>query len=143
MCGTYMFHLLPIISLRYCIDSKQLVCVYYTIQILSHNSTAWIWYARLIVFYSQDHHASAVNWIWQYVAVRCMSLRAPMCSEHYLCLFMRNRMIYLHIIEKEGEYPTSLWYCVTTPYGVHDLCNDIHIQSVCPTTSPSSWSNLH
>ena len=40
------------------------------------------------------------------------------------------------IIEKEGEYRTSLWYCVTTLYGVHDLCNDIHIQSgftVCPT----------
>ena len=27
---------------------------------------------------------------------------------------------------KEGEYPTSLWYCVTTLYGGHDLCNDIH-----------------
>ena len=31
-----------------------------------------------------------------------------------------------YIIE-EGEYPTSLWACVTTPYGVHDLCNDIHM----------------
>ena len=30
--------------------------------------------------------------------------------------------------EKEGEYPTSLWACVTTLYGGHDLCNDIHIQ---------------
>ena len=32
-----------------------------------------------------------------------------------------------YIIEKEGEYPTSLWACVTTLYGVHDLCNDIHM----------------
>ena len=31
------------------------------------------------------------------------------------------------IIEKDGEYPTSLWYCVTTLYGVHDLCNNIHM----------------
>ena len=30
------------------------------------------------------------------------------------------------IIEKEGEYPTSLWACVTTLYGDHDLYNDIH-----------------
>ena len=30
------------------------------------------------------------------------------------------------IIGKEGEYPTSLWYCVTTLYGGHDLCNHIH-----------------
>ena len=45
-----------------------------------------------------------------------------------------------YIIEKEGEYPTSLWYCVTTLYGGHDLCNNIHIQSGftdCPTTSHS------
>ena len=35
-----------------------------------------------------------------------------------------------YIIEKEGEYPTSLWYCVTTHYRVHDLYNDIHMQSV-------------
>ena len=51
-----------------------------------------------------------------------------------------------YIIEKEGEYPTSLWYCITTLYGVHDLCKNIHIQSgftVCPTTSPSNCSNLH
>ena len=34
------------------------------------------------------------------------------------------------IIEKEGDYLTSLWYCVTTLYGVYDLCNDIHIQGV-------------
>ena len=34
-----------------------------------------------------------------------------------------------YIIEREGEYPTSLWACVTTLYGGHDLCNDIHIQS--------------
>ena len=43
-----------------------------------------------------------------------------------------------YIIEKEGEYPTSLWACVTTLYGGHDLCNDIHIHSGftdCPTTS--------
>ena len=31
-----------------------------------------------------------------------------------------------YIIEREGEYPTSLWACVTTLYGGHDLCNDIH-----------------
>ena len=31
-----------------------------------------------------------------------------------------------YIIEKEGEYPTSLWAYVTTLYGGHDLCNDIH-----------------
>ena len=31
-----------------------------------------------------------------------------------------------YIIEKEGEYPTSLWACVTTLYGGHDRCNDIH-----------------
>ena len=30
------------------------------------------------------------------------------------------------IIEREGEYPTSLWACVITLYGGHDLCNDIH-----------------
>ena len=30
------------------------------------------------------------------------------------------------VIEKEGEYPTSLWYCVTILYRGHDLCNDIH-----------------
>ena len=28
-----------------------------------------------------------------------------------------------YIIGKEGEYPTLLWYCVTTLYGGHDLCN--------------------
>ena len=52
---------------------------------------------------------------------------------------------YIHVIEKEGEYPTSLWACVTTLYGGHDLCNDIHIQSGftdCPTTSHSSCNNL-
>ena len=27
---------------------------------------------------------------------------------------------------ERGEYPTSLWACVTTLYGGHDLCNDIH-----------------
>ena len=27
----------------------------------------------------------------------------------------------------EGEYPTSLCTCVTTLYGVHDLCDDIHM----------------
>ena len=27
----------------------------------------------------------------------------------------------------EGEYPTSLWACVTTLDGVHDLCIDIHM----------------
>ena len=27
---------------------------------------------------------------------------------------------------KEGECPTPVWYCVTTLYGGHDLCNDIH-----------------
>ena len=32
-----------------------------------------------------------------------------------------------YIIEREGEYPTSLWACVTTPYGVHELCNNIHM----------------
>ena len=31
-----------------------------------------------------------------------------------------------YIIEREGEYPTSLWACATTLYGGHDLCNDIH-----------------
>ena len=31
-----------------------------------------------------------------------------------------------YIIEKEGEYPTSLWHCVTTLSQVHDLCNNIH-----------------
>ena len=48
-----------------------------------------------------------------------------------------------YIIEKEGEYPTSLWYCVTTLYGGHDLCNDIHEQSgftICPTAYHSSCS---
>ena len=30
------------------------------------------------------------------------------------------------ITEREGEYPTSLRACVTTLYGGHDLCNDIH-----------------
>ena len=48
------------------------------------------------------------------------------------------------IIEKEGEYPTSLWYyahLLTTLYRVHDLCSDIHKQSgfiVCPSTSHTS-----
>ena len=32
-----------------------------------------------------------------------------------------------YITEKEGEYPTSLWACVITLYGAHDLCNDIHM----------------
>ena len=32
----------------------------------------------------------------------------------------------VYIIEREGEYPTSLWDCVTTLYGGHDLYNDIH-----------------
>ena len=32
----------------------------------------------------------------------------------------------VYIIEREGEYPTSLWTCVTTLNGGHDLCNDIH-----------------
>ena len=32
-----------------------------------------------------------------------------------------------YIIEREGEYRTSLWACVTTLYGVHDLCDDIHM----------------
>ena len=44
---------------------------------------------------------------------------------------------------KEGEYPTSLWYCVTTLYRVHDLSNDIHKESgftVCPSTSHTSCS---
>ena len=32
-----------------------------------------------------------------------------------------------YIIEREGEYPTSLCMAyVTTLYGDHDLCNDIH-----------------
>ena len=31
-----------------------------------------------------------------------------------------------YIIERKGEYPTSLWACVTTLYGGHDLYNDIH-----------------
>ena len=50
-----------------------------------------------------------------------------------------------YVIE-EGEYPTSLWASVTTLYGGHDLCNDIHIESGftdCPTTSHSSCINLH
>ena len=29
-------------------------------------------------------------------------------------------------IEREGEYPTPLWACVTTLYGGHDLCNNMH-----------------
>ena len=29
-------------------------------------------------------------------------------------------------IGREGEYPTSLWYCATTLSLVHDLCNNIH-----------------
>ena len=32
-----------------------------------------------------------------------------------------------YIVEREGEYPTSLWAYVTTLYGGHDLCNDIHM----------------
>ena len=47
------------------------------------------------------------------------------------------------IIGKEGEYPTSLWYCVTTLYAGRDLCNDIHKQSgftIYPTISHSSCS---
>ena len=31
----------------------------------------------------------------------------------------------VYIIE-EGEYPSSLCTCVTTLYGGHDFCNDIH-----------------
>ena len=31
-----------------------------------------------------------------------------------------------YIIEKEGEYPTSLWVCVTTLYGGHDLTKWFH-----------------
>ena len=45
------------------------------------------------------------------------------------------------IIIKEGEYLTSLWACITTLYGGHDLCNDNNIQSGftgCPTTSAAS-----
>ena len=45
------------------------------------------------------------------------------------------------IIIKEGEYLTSLWACVTTLYGGHDLCNDNNIQSGftgCPITSAAS-----
>ena len=36
------------------------------------------------------------------------------------------RLYQEYIIEREGEYPISLWACVTTLYGGHDLCNDIH-----------------
>ena len=38
----------------------------------------------------------------------------------------RARDITITYIIEEGEYPTSLWACVTTLYGGHDLCNDIH-----------------
>ena len=31
---------------------------------------------------------------------------------------------------KEGEYPTTLWYCVTTLSRVHDLWSDIHVLEV-------------
>ena len=41
---------------------------------------------------------------------------------HKLCIYGSKSII----IEREGEYPTSLWACVTTLYGGHDLCNDIH-----------------
>ncbi len=34
------------------------------------------------------------------------------------------------MIGKEGEYPTSLWYCVATLYQVHDLWSDIHMFEV-------------
>ena len=49
-----------------------------------------------------------------------------------VCLLPRNQLptSFLrrqeYIIEREGEYPTSLWACVTTLYGGRDLCNDIH-----------------
>ena len=31
---------------------------------------------------------------------------------------------------KKGEYPTTLWYCVTTLSRVHDLWSDIHMLEV-------------
>ena len=48
-----------------------------------------------------------------------------------------------YITEKEGEYPTSLWACVTTLYGGHDLYNIQSGFTDCPTTSHSSCINLH
>ena len=41
-------------------------------------------------------------------------------------LLLQYQLNQEYIIEREGEYPTSLWACVTTLYGGHDLCNDIH-----------------
>ena len=31
---------------------------------------------------------------------------------------------------EEGEYPTTLWYCVTILSQVHDLWSDIHMFEV-------------
>ena len=36
----------------------------------------------------------------------------------------------IRVIEREGEYPITLWYCIATLYGDHDFCNDIHNREV-------------
>ena len=43
----------------------------------------------------------------------------------YQNIFLKSSNKSIHV-EKEGEYRTSLWACVTTLYAGHDLCNDFH-----------------
>ena len=60
-------------------------------------------------------------------------------------IYVAMGICYQYIIGKEEEYPTSLWYCVTTCFQICDLCNNIHILEVhglllvgmLPSPSPS------
>ena len=52
----------------------------------------------------------------------CVCVSVTTLTATYL-VYMLNQ----ECIIEEGEYPTSLWACVTTLYVVHDLCNDIHM----------------
>ena len=56
-----------------------------------------------------------------YSVYTCMN---PACIHNIMHAYNQE-----YVIGKEGEYPTSLWYCVTTLYQVHNLCNNIYKQS--------------
>ena len=76
------------------------------------------------------------NGAWYYTTC-ILQFHSMHCQQVYTCCYQE------YIIEREGEYPTTLWYCVTTLYGGHDLCNDIHKCEVWQFTLARMIVGLH
>ena len=105
--------------------AMQLTCWRSYITLLLHVQYAiqrWFSLVHVCVYELVFMHVNECVHVHVCVRGVCVCMYVYVCYVHvHVCVCIWPKV---HI-----EYPTSLWYCVTTLYRIHDPCNDIHIQN--------------